>query len=635
MNNEKDFDIYLFHRGEHRGAYRFMGAHPNRTSTTFRVWAPNARGVSVVGDFNQWNGEVHRMGKISEGGIWEITIPKLKKYDKYKYQIELLHGGWHLKSDPYAFYSELRPNTASFIYGIPKFRWGDKKWLNKRTQGLEKPINIYEVHLGSWMRKENGEWLTYTEIAEKLVKYVKEMNYTHVEIMPINEYPLDASWGYQGTGYYSVTSRYGTPEEFMYFVNKMHQSDIGVILDWVPGHFCKDAHGLYRFDGTSVYEYSDERIGENPQWGTANFDLSRYEVKSFLISNALYWLKEFHIDGIRIDAVANMLYLNYGKEDIDIRNEYGGFENIDAINFLKNINSIINEEEPTCIMMAEDSTAWPKVTKHAVDGGLGFTSKWNMGWMNDTLKYFAEDPLHRHDHHGKLTFSFMYAFSENYVLPLSHDEVVHGKGSLMNKMPGFFEAKISNVKALFSYQIAHPGKKLNFMGNEIAQGLEWRFYDQVEWQLFKENKGSVEVNKYVKRLNEIYLEEKSLWEDTWDTFEWIEHENNNDNIIVFLRKKKDFSEHIIAIFNFSGQDIPEYRIGVPEFRKYKVLLNSDEKRFGGTDFTRKKVYIPTEEPWNYREQSITLSLKSTSAMFIKADTIMERSKKKKSKIFKI
>lgn len=618
MNNEKEFDIYLFLRGEHRKAYNFMGAHLNRTSTTFRVWAPNARKVSVVGDFNNWNGELHQMKLISEGGIWEITIPKLKKYDKYKYQIELANGGWHLKSDPYAFYSELRPNTASFVYGIPKFRWGDKKWLNNRTQGLEKPLNIYEVHLGSWMRDVNGNWLTYEVVAEKLAKYVKEMNYTHVEIMPIIEYPLDASWGYQGTGYYSVTSRYGTPEAFMYFVNIMHQNNIGVILDWVPGHFCKDAHGLYKFDGTNLYEYNDDRLAENTQWGTANFDLGKYGVKSFLISNALYWLREFHIDGIRIDAVANMLYLNYGKEDMDVRNEQGGFENLTAIDFLKNINSIINEEIPSAIIIAEDSTAWPKVTKHPVDGGLGFTSKWNMGWMNDTLEYFSEDPLYRQDHHGKLTFSFMYVFSENYILPISHDEVVHGKGSLLNKMPGFYEAKISNMKALFSYQIAHPGKKLNFMGNEIAQGLEWRFYDQLEWYLLSENKGSKDIQKFVKKLNEVYLMEESLHLDTWDTFEWIEHENQKDNIIVFMRKKKDFSEHIIAIFNFSGKDIDEYRVGVPQYVKYKVVLNSDEKRFGGTDFTRKKIYNPVKEPWNFREQIILVTLKSTSALFIKS-----------------
>lgn len=618
MNNEKEFDIYLFLRGEHRNAYNFMGAHPNKTSVTFRVWAPNARKVSVVGDFNNWNGELHQMKLINEGGIWEITIPKLKKYDKYKYQVELANGGWHLKSDPYAFYSELRPNTASFVYGLPKFRWGDKKWLNRRTQWLEKPLNIYEVHLGSWMRDINGNWLTYEVIAEKLAKYVKNMNYTHIEIMPIIEYPLDASWGYQGTGYYSVTSRYGTPEAFMCFVNTMHQNDVGVILDWVPGHFCKDNHGLYKFDGTNLYEYNDDRLAENNQWGTANFDLGKYGVRSFLISNALYWLKEFHIDGIRIDAVANMLYLNYGKEEYDIRNEQGGFENLTAIDFLKNMNSIINEEIPSAIMIAEDSTAWPKVTKHPVDGGLGFTSKWNMGWMNDTLEYFSEDPLYRQDYHGKLTFSFMYVFSENYILPISHDEVVHGKGSLLNKMPGFYEAKISNMKALFSYQIAHPGKKLNFMGNEIAQGLEWRFYDQIEWQLLSENKGSKDIQKFVKKLNEIYLTEESLHLDTWDTFEWIEHENQKDNIIVFMRKKKDFSEHIIAIFNFSGKDIEEYRIGVPQYVKYKVILNTDEKRFGGTDFTRKKIYNPIKEPWNYREQSILVALKSTSVIFIKS-----------------
>jgi 1,4-alpha-glucan branching enzyme len=630
MKNE--LDIYLFHRGEHRQSYNYLGSHFMKKSVVFRVWAPNASGVSIVGDFNSWNGEVNRMEKITDGGIWELEIPNLKKYDKYKYQIELASGGWHLKSDPYAFYSELRPNTASFVYDFPKIKWKDRKWLNQRTQGLEKPINIYEIHMGSWRRDEKGYWLTYDQIAERLVKYLNEMNYTHVEIMPIYEYPLDDSWGYQGTGYYSVTSRYGTPEAFMEFINKMHENNIGVILDWVPGHFCKDNHGLYKFDGSSIYEYSDERMGENPQWGTANFNLARFEVKSFLISNAIYWLKEFHIDGIRIDAVANIIYLPHGKDSGNLTNEFGGNENMDGINFLKELNSAVKEEFPDVIMIAEDSTAWSNVTKHPVDGGLGFTSKWNMGWMNDTLKYFSEDPINRYEHHGKLTFSFMYAFSENFILPLSHDEVVHGKRSILNKMPGFYEAKIANVKALYTYQMAHPGKKLNFMGNELAQGLEWRFYDQVEWHTLEENQGSKSVQKYVKVLNKTYLEEKALWEDGWETFEWIEHENNSENMLIFLRKAKDFSEYIIAIFNFSGADRSGYKVGLPEHKKYKVLLNSDDTRFGGVGFSRKRIYESKKIPWNYREFSIEIDIKANSAILLKAED--ETAKKVSKKIIK-
>ncbi|MDR1832699.1 MAG: 1,4-alpha-glucan branching protein GlgB [Fusobacteriaceae bacterium] len=624
MKNE--MDIYLFHRGEHRQAYHYLGSHVNRNNVVFRVWAPNARGVSVVGDFNGWNGEANRMSKITDGGLWEVEIPRLKRYDKYKYQIELAGGGWRLKSDPYAVYSEMRPNTASFVYPFPKIKWNDKNWLKARTQGLEKPMNIYEIHLGSWRRDDRGYWLTYLQTAEKLVEYLKEMNYTHVEIMPVGEYPLDDSWGYQATGYFSVTSRYGTPEEFMTFIDIMHQNGIGVILDWVPGHFCKDDHGLYRFDGSAVYEYADERIGENPQWGTANFNLARFEVKSFLISNALFWLREYHIDGLRIDAVANILYLTYGKNDKNIKNQYGGVENIDGINFLKELNSVLKEEFPDALVVAEDSTAWPNVTKHPVDGGLGFTSKWNMGWMNDTLKYFSEDPLYRYEHHGKLTFSFMYAFSENFILPLSHDEVVHGKKSILNKMPGFYEAKIANVKTLYSYQAAHPGKKLNFMGNEIAQGLEWRFYDQVEWHLLAENENCRNVQKYVKALNKMYLEERALWEDGWDTFEWIEHENNTENMLIFLRKVKDFSEYLIAIFNFSGADRTGYRVGVPENRKYNVILNSDDERFGGTGFSKKRVFVPKKTSWNYRDYSIQLDIKANSAVFIKAGEAAESGK---------
>lgn len=622
---EQELDVYLFHRGEHREVYNYMGAHLTKNSVIFRVWAPHAKSVAVVGDFNNWTGYDHMMKKINNEGIWELEIPNLKKLEKYKYRVESTDGRVEMKADPYAFYSEMRPNTASIVYDIPKFKWADKRWLNKRTTGLNKPINIYEVHLGSWKRGIHGEWLNYKDSAVMLAEYLKEMNYTHIEIMPINEYPLDASWGYQATGYYSVTSRYGTPEDFMFLVNLMHKNNIGVILDWVPGHFCKDAHGLYRFDGTPTYEYLDSRIGENKEWGTCNFDVTRNEVKSFLISNLTYWFKEFHIDGVRMDAVANMLYLSYGKDgEDDLRNKYGGKENLGAVDFFKELNSVVHDDFSDVLVVAEDSTAWPNVTKHPIDGGLGFDSKWNMGWMNDTLKYFSIDPIFRYQHHGKLTFSFMYAFSENYVLPLSHDEVVHGKKSIIEKMPGYYEDKLAHTRSLYSYQMAHPGKKLNFMGNEFAHGLEWRFYESLEWHLLDQNNGNKEVQAYVKALNTLYLEDKSLWEDSWDTFEWIEHENYTENMLAFLRKTKDFKEHLVVVFNFSGEDKKKYKIGVPENKVYNIILNSDDKKFGGKGTVKKKKYKPIDKSWNYREQHIELDIPKNTVIFLKTEKVEKK-----------
>ena len=598
---------YLFHRGEYRQAYEYLGAHPTRNSTIFRIWAPAAKSVAVVGDFNDWTArEEDYCRKLNNVGLWEVEIKKVKKGFLYKYQIETSWGEKILKSDPYAFYSELRPHTASIVNGKPKFRWGDKKWLNNREIGYAKPINIYEVHLGSWKKKEDGTYYNYKEIAELLVKYMLEMNYTHIEIMPIIEYPFDGSWGYQGTGYYSVTSRYGTPEDFMYFVNYFHKNNLGVILDWVPGHFCKDSHGLYRFDGSACYEYEDSSLGEN-EWGSANFNVTRNEVRSFLLSNLYFWIKEFHIDGIRMDAVSNMLYYRDGLS-----------ENKHSVEFLQYINQSLHEEYPDVMLIAEDSSAWPLVTKYQEDGGLGFDFKWNMGWMNDTLKYMEQDPFFRKSHHGKLTFSFMYAFSENFILPLSHDEIVHGKNSILNKMPGYYENKLAHVKNLYSYQMAHPGKKLNFMGNEFVQGLEWRYYEQLEWQLLKDNKGSQDIQKYVKALNQMYLEEEALWHDGQDGFEWIEHENINENMLIFLRKTLDMQDFIIAVFNFSGKDHEKYPLGVPlEDGEYEVILDSNEKRFGGSYQGRKRKYKAIKKSWNYREQYIEIKIAKNSAIFLK------------------
>ena len=598
---------YLFHRGEYRQAYEYLGAHPTRSSTIFRIWAPSAKSVAVVGDFNDWIArEEDYCRKLNNVGLWEVEIKKVKKGFLYKYQIETSWGEKILKSDPYAFYSELRPHTASIVNGKPKFRWGDKKWLNNREIGYAKPINIYEVHLGSWKKKENGTYYNYKEIAELLVEYMLEMNYTHIEIMPITEYPFDGSWGYQGTGYYSVTSRYGTPEDFMYFVNHFHKNNLGVILDWVPGHFCKDSHGLYRFDGSACYEYEDPSLGEN-EWGSANFNVSRNEVRSFLLSNLYFWIKEFHIDGIRMDAISNMLYYRDGLS-----------ENKRSVEFLQYLNQSLHEEYPDVMLIAEDSSAWPLVTKYQADGGLGFDFKWNMGWMNDTLKYMEQDPFFRKSHHGKLTFSFMYAFSENFILPLSHDEIVHGKNSILNKMPGYYEDKLAHVKNLYSYQMAHPGKKLNFMGNEFVQGLEWRYYEQLEWQLLKDNKGSQDIQKYVKALNKLYLEEEALWHDGQDGFEWIEHENINENMLIFLRKTPNMEDFIIAVFNFSGKDHEKYPLGVPlEDGEYEVILDSNEKKFGGSYQGRKRKYKPIKKSWNYREQYIEIKIAKNSAIFLK------------------
>ena len=597
---------YLFHRGEYRQAYEYFGAHPNRSSTIFRIWAPTAKSVAVVGDFNNWNArEEDYCQKITNEGIWEVEIKKVKKGAIYKFQIETSWGQKILKADPYAFYSELRPQTASVVNGISKFRWGDKKWLNNREIGYAKPINIYEIHLGSWKKKEDGTYYNYREIAELLVEYMLEMNYTHIEIMPITEYPFDGSWGYQATGYYSVTSRYGTPEDFMYFVNYFHKNNLGVILDWVPGHFCKDAHGLYRFDGSACYEYEDQNLGEN-EWGTANFNVSRNEVRSFLVSNLYFWIKEFHIDGVRMDAISNMIYHKDGVS-----------ENRASIEFLQYLNQSLHENHPDIMLVAEDSSAWPLVTKYQADGGLGFDFKWNMGWMNDTLKYIEQDPFFRKSHHGKLTFSFMYAFSENFVLPLSHDEIVHGKNAILNKMPGYYEDKLDHVKNLYSYQMAHPGKKLNFMGNEFVQGLEWRYYEQLEWQLLKDNKGSKDIQKYVKALNTLYLEEKALWHDGQNAFEWIEHENIDENMLIFLRKNPDTEDFIIAVFNFSGKDHDKYPVGVNLEGEYECILDSNEKRFGGSYQGRKRNYKTIKRDWNNREQCIEVKIAKNSTIFLK------------------
>lgn len=620
MSTTHDLDIYLFHRGEHRQIYKFLGSHITEKGVIFRVWAPNAKTVRVIGDFNQWNHNSDFMLKINNEGIWELEIPELKKFSLYKFAIEDFSGNICEKSDPYAIYSQLRPDTASIVYDIPNFNWNDSHWIKNRSnnEGRNSPINIYEVHLGSWQKDKNGNFLNFKDLAHRLATYLKFMNYTHIEILPVSEYPLDDSWGYQITGYFSITSRLGTPEDFQYFVNHMHENGIGVILDWVPGHFCKNSNGLYRFDGTPTYEHPNPLIGENPQWGTCNFDFSRYEVLSFLHSNALYWFREYHIDGIRVDAVANILHLNFSKEDYQsARNEYGGYENIHGISFLKSLNYIIKEEFPNAMTFAEDSTAWPYVTKPTNEGGLGFTYKWNMGWMNDTLKYMEEDPLYRMHIHDKLTFSFMYAYAENYCLPISHDEVVHGKKSLLEKMPDWkIENKFSNLKLYSAYMMAHPGKKLNFMGNEFAQGLEWRFYESLEWQVLK-NHFNNDYHKYTKSLNNFYIKNPAFWErdDDFHSFKWVDS-IKDQNTLTFVRYSKNKNDFIVCMFNFANQEKSNFKLGVPIFGKYYECFNSHSSLK-----TNSKIQFSKKGRIGDVEYYIEVDIPPLSALFFKLKSI--------------
>ena len=589
MNYEEErkkieFDVHIFHEGNHFKSYSLLGAHINNNGVSFRVWAPNAKKVFVMGDFNNWSQNSHEMKKIND--FWILQINGLKKGDKYKYIIETWDKNKLVKADPYALYSELRPNTASIVWDLDNYLWKDQKWKDhiKNYSPYKKPLNIYEVHLGSWKKPQEREnFQTYRELAEELPKYVSEMGYTHVELMPISEYPLDDSWGYQGTGYFSVTSRHGIPEDFKYLVDQLHKYGIGVILDWVPGHFCKDAHGLYRFDGTTTYEYPNPVLGENKQWGTCNFNLSKLEIHSFLISNAIFWMKEYHIDGLRVDAVSNMLYLDFCKEPSpELKNKDGGNQNLWAIDFMQKLNTEIFKEFPNALMIAEESTSRPNITKGKKENGLGFNYKWNMGWMNDILKYMELDPINRKFNHNLITFSLVYAFSENYILPFSHDEVVHGKKSLINKFPGNNMDKFASLRLLLGYMMGHPGKKLLFMGSEIGQFLEWRFYESIEWQLLKLQKHK-ELQKFVKDLNFFYKKEKSFWEiDHWhEGFQWLEVNNSNCGIVSFMRKSQEKNDFIIAIYNFTPVNYFKHKMGVPRFIDYEEVFNSDISEYGG------------------------------------------------------
>lgn len=614
-----EHDQYLFNEGSHFYSYRMLGAHCCPKGVCFSVWSPNAREVRLVGDFNNWQGEKHTLQRVGPSGIWSITMPDFQNEELYKYEIYTNRGQILLKSDPFAFYSEIRPGTASRYFDLSGYVWEDSIWQEqkKSAQIYESPLLIYEVHLGSWKRKDGG-YMTYRELAHELVDYVADMGYTHIEILPLAEHPYDGSWGYQATGYFSVTSRYGNPHDFMYFVDRCHQRGIGVILDWVPGHFCKDNHGLRQFDGAYLYESDNWRQSENFQWGTLNFDFGRPEVISFLISNAVFWMDIFHIDGLRVDAVACMLYLDYGKEPGRwVPNKYGGNENLEAVAFMRKLNEVIFEYFPNALMLAEESTQWPLVTGPTYLGGLGYNYKWNMGWMNDMLKYMTIDPVHRKWNHNLLTFSYMYAFSENYILPLSHDEVVHGKCSLINKMPGDYWQKFANLRLLYGYMMAHPGKKLMFMGSEFAQFIEWNFNQSLDWHLLQYEMHN-KINYFVKALNYFYLSEKSLWEldHREQGFEWIDPHDFNQSIVTFVRKSKDPKEFILIVCNFTPVIRTDYRIGVPLLQEYREVFNSDNEAFGGTGQLNLNLKACARS-WHNQPFSLEITVPPLSAVYIK------------------
>ena len=622
-----EFDLYLFHQGTNYHAYEMLGAHfverDGKKGVRFAVWAPHAKSISVVGDFNEWDTRVNPMTRGRDGEIWEVFIPDIEEGAVYKYAIEPQWGGPRImKADPYGFYAEKKPNTASRVYDLSKYEWKDGDWFEqkKKESSYERPMLTYEVHAGSWRRTKDGEYLSYRDLADQLIDYVKKMNYTHIEFMPLCEHPFDGSWGYQITGYYAVTSRFGTPDDFRYLVDKAHENGIAIIMDWVPGHFCKDEQGLRHFDGQTLYESDNEQLAENWEWGTTNFDYGRTEVQSFLISNAMFWFEEFHIDGLRIDAVANMLYLNYGRKDGEwTPNKYGDTGNLEAMDFLKKLNESIFKYHPQALMIAEESTAWPLISKPVYMGGMGFNYQWNMGWMNDMLKYMSLDPIYRKWNHDKVTFSFMYAFSENFVLPLSHDEVVHGKCSLISKMPGDYWQKFAGLRTFFAYWIAHPGKKLLFMGGEFGQFIEWNYDDSLDWHLPQQYPMHKKMLEYSRALNKFYCDHKALWQVDfdWNGFQWIDCNDNENSIVSFIRKAEDPSDYLVAVCNFTPEVRHGYRIGVPEKGSYIEVFNSDDEAFGGSG-VKNEGEIKTEDvKWHDRDQSIVLTIPPMATIYLR------------------
>ena len=626
QSNTSDLPVYLFKQGNNCEAYRYFGAHletrVGESGVVFRVWAPHAAAISVVGDFNSWKPGSHPMRKVDGDSVWELFIPGMKEYDVYKYCVTTRAGDLVYKADPYAFHAETRPSNGSKVYDLSGFAWHDAAWQSaqKKADVINSPMNIYEMHAGSWKLKEGGKPYNYSELADELIPYIKDMGYTHVELLPVMEYPFDGSWGYQVTGYFAPTSRYGTPKDFMAFVDKMHAAGIGVIMDWVPAHFPKDQFGLYNFDGEACYEDPNPKRGEHKEWGTMVFDFGRNEVQSFLISSALYWLEQYHIDGLRVDAVASMLYLDYNRKQGEWEpNKNGGKENLEAVAFLRKLNDTILGRHPHKYMIAEESTAWPMVTKPASDGGLGFNFKWNMGWMNDMLSYMKTDPLFRSGNHNKVTFSFFYAFSENFVLPISHDEVVHGKGSLINKMPGEYEAKFANLRTFFGYMMAHPGKKLLFMGPEIGQWHEWDSNGQLDWYLL-EHAENQQLHAFFKAANAFYKAESALWDIDfdWQGFEWLVPDDNHNNVVVFLRRDQAGNELLCAV-NFSPNDYENYRVGVPPRKRYVPAFTTDAPEFGGSGFADTKPLAVKDTPSHGKEQSVTLRLPAFGAVFLRGE----------------
>lgn len=620
-----EYDTFLFHQGTNCKAYEMLGAHiteeNGQQGVRFSVWAPNAKSVSVVGEFNNWDTRVNEMSRIEDGEIWKIFITGLKEGDIYKYAIMPQHGGPHImKADPYGYYCEVPPATASRVFDMNHYQWQDQEWQEKkqRTQSYGQPMLTYEVHLGSWRRNAEGKALTYRELADQLVNYVKDMNYTHIEFMPLCEHPFDGSWGYQATGYYAATSRFGTPDDLRYLIDKAHQAGIGIIMDWVPGHFCKDDHGLRDFDGRNLYESDNPQRADNAGWGTTNFDYGRTEVQSFLISNAIFWMDQYHIDGLRIDAVANMLYLDYGRKNGEWQpNKHGGNGNLEAIDFLHKLNETVFREYPQALMIAEESTSWPNISKPVYMGGMGFNYKWNMGWMNDILRYCSLDPIYRKWHHDKITFSMMYAFSENFVLPLSHDEVVHGKCSLINKMPGDYWQKFAGLRGFFGYWMAHPGKKLLFQGGEFGQFIEWKWNDSLDWHLPEKYEMHTKMLAYSKALNKFYVDHKEFWQIDfdWGGFEWIDCDNAEDSVISFIRRA-DNGDFVIAISNFTPAVRHGARFGVPEAGIYEEVFNSDAAEFGGSNVINENDIPSQDVPWNNKSYSIQITVPPLATVYI-------------------
>ncbi len=613
-----DLDRYLIGEGRHHQLYERLGAQLRTVDEThgvnFAVWAPNARSVQVVGDFNGWDGRKHTARVMEHLGIWELFVPGAKAGDKYKFRILNQHGEWVDKSDPMGFAAELPPLTASIVSDLDTFSWGDQAWLEQRKDWnpMHAPMNVFEVHLGSWQKgpgRTHG-WLDYRDLARRLADYCHRMNFTHVELMPVSEHPFTGSWGYQTVGYYAPTARHGAPQDFMFFVNYMHQQGIGVIIDWVPAHFPKDAHGLARFDGSALYEHADSRQGEHPDWGTLIFNYGRNEVKNFLVANALFWLDKYHIDGLRVDAVASMLYLDYSREESQwIPNQYGGRENLEAIDFLREFNIAVHEQFPGVVTAAEESTAWPGVSRPTYDGGLGFTYKWNMGWMNDTLDYMHKEPIHRSHHQNELTFSLIYAFTENFMLPLSHDEVVHGKGALLSQMPGDMWQKFANLRLLYSYMWTHPGKKLLFMGGELGQWNEWNHDDGPQWELldFETHRG---IQQLVSDLNKLVIENRALhqFDFSYEGFEWVDCMNFHDSTLIYLRKGKEGTAPILVCCNFTPVVRHGYRVGVPHSGFWKEIFNSDSSAYGGSNLGNYPGANTLGEGHHGREDSISICM---------------------------